>query len=379
MTEASALDLTKPSGSIRAAVFNTAMARRGAGKLIHDIERGEDDQVRNVAEIILRVRPDILVINELDHDPAARALGGFRRVLADGMPDLPGIDYPYWHHDEVNTGVPSGHDLDGDGQQAGPRDAFGFGRFPGQYAMAVLSRFPITRAQSYRLFRWAALPGAARPMNPDGTPYHPDAAWQDLRLSSKNHWNLTVALPTGQAFNLLVAHPTPPVFDGPEDLNGRRNADEIRLLTAMIDAPDWLIDDEGNPAQAPAAFLVAGDLNADPHDGEGHKDTIGALLTHPRVTDPRPESPGAAEAARDGGANAGQRGKAAQDTADWPDEDGPGNMRVDYLLPSTGLRILKSGVFWPPRADPLARLVKTGRPHASSDHRLVWLDFSTGR
>ncbi|MEM7178692.1 MAG: endonuclease/exonuclease/phosphatase family protein [Pseudomonadota bacterium] len=379
MTEGHALDLARPGDSIRAAVFNAALARKGAGKLILDIETGDDAQVRNVAEIILRVRPDILILNEFDHDPAARALTGFRRVLAAGKGDLAGLDYPFWYHGEVNTGVPTGHDLDGDGTVASPEDAYGYGRFPGQYGMAVLSRFPLGEPQSYRLFRWADLPDADRPMTPEGAPFHPDPVWADLRLSSKSHWNLPVTLPGGDVLHLLIAHPTPPVFDGPEDRNGRRNGDEIRLLTALIDAPDWLRDDAGSPARAPRHFLVAGDLNADPVDGEGHKPPIRALLSHPKLTDPEPTSPGGAQAAGQGGGNAGQKGDPALDTADWRDRGGPGNMRVDYLLPSTNLTILGTGVFWPETGDPLARLVKTGRPHASSDHRLIWLDVADPR
>ncbi|MEM0922455.1 MAG: endonuclease/exonuclease/phosphatase family protein, partial [Pseudomonadota bacterium] len=207
-----------PEGAFRVAVFNAALARKGAGKLILDIERGRDRQVRNVAEIILRVRPDILVINELDHDPAGRALAGFQAVLASGIKDLPGLEFAEAFAGDVNTGVPSGHDLDGDGMKLGPRDAFGFGRFPGQYGMAVLSRFPIGESRSYRLFRWADLPGALRPVQPDGEPFHAEEVWRDLRLSSKSHWDLTVVLPDGRDLHLLVAHPTPPVFDGPEDL-----------------------------------------------------------------------------------------------------------------------------------------------------------------
>ena len=76
----------------------------------------------------------------------------------------------------------------------------------------------------------------------------------------------------------------------------------------------------------------------------------------------------------------GQRGPAAQDTADWRDHPGPGNMRVDYVLPSTGLTITGAGVFWPKPDNPLARLIAPdptgGRRPVSSDHRLVWVDIA---
>src|SRR3546814_2632341 len=48
----------------------------------------------------------------------------------------------------VNTGVPSGLDLDGSGTVGGEgrdrgNDAWGYGLHPGQYGMLVLSRYPI--------------------------------------------------------------------------------------------------------------------------------------------------------------------------------------------------------------------------------------------
>jgi hypothetical protein len=364
--------------TIRIATFNAALARKGAGLLLREMQEGSA-RIDAVAEIILRVRPDILLINELDRDPAHRALVLFAERLRGGTAGLAGLDFPFLHQGPVNTGVPSGHDLDGDGRTGGPRDAFGFGLFPGQFAMAVLSRHPIDygRLRAFQHFRWSALPGADRPLNPDGTPYHTDAAWRALRLSSKSLWDVPVRLPGGAVLHLLASHPTPPVFDGPEDLNGRRNADEIRLLLGLIDGAGWLVDDRGDPGGLKPAdrFVVVGDLNADPFDGEARRAAIAALLGHPRLQDPGPQSPGAAEAAQDG-ANAAHAGPAAQDTADWRDDPGPGNLRVDYVLPSAGLTVTGAGVFWPAADTPLARLVAVERTPASSDHRLVWVDLA---
>jgi len=367
---------TRAPDSLRIASFNAGLVRKGAGVLVREIEDGSK-QIEAVAEIVLRVRPDILVLQKFDRDPAHRALAGFAERLRAGVAELPGLGYPFLYQGPVNTGLPSGHDLDGDGRTGGPRDAFGYGRFPGQYGMAMLSRLPVDydRIRSYGRFRWAALPEADRPLNPDGGPYHPDPVWRDLRLSSVGHWAVPVALPDGAALYVLAAHPTPPVFDGPEDFNGRRNADEIRLLTAMIDGADWLTDDHGLPGGLGPRdrFVLAADLNADPQDGEARRDAIAALLAHPRLQDPHPASAGA-EAAGGTGANTAHSGPAAEDTADWRDDPGPGNMRVDYVLPSIGLRVTGAGVFWPGPADPLARLVAGGMPQASSDHRLVWVD-----
>jgi endonuclease/exonuclease/phosphatase family metal-dependent hydrolase len=370
---------TRAPDSIRIATFNAGLVRKGAGLLVREMEQGSP-QIEAVAEIILRVRPDILLLQKFDRDPAHRALTSFAERLRAGVAGLPGLDYPFLYQGPVNTGLPSGHDLDGDGKTRGPRDAFGYGRFPGQFGMALLSRLPIDydRLRSFQRFPWAALPGADRPVSPDRTPFHPDPVWRDLRLSSVSHWDVPVTLPDGTVLHILAAHPTPPVFDGPEDFNGRRNADEIRLLLGLIEGAAWLADDRGvaGGLGPDDRFVVAGDLNADPHDGEARRGAIAALLAHPRLRDPHPASPGGAEAARAGGANAGQAGPPDQDTADWRDDPGTGNMRVDYVLPSAGFAVTGSGVFWPEAASPLARLVAGGARPASSDHRMVWVDVA---
>lgn len=57
-----------------------------------------------------------------------------------------------------------------------------------------------------------------------------------LRLSSKSHWDLPDYV-GDRVVHVLAAHPTPPVFDGPEDRNGLRNADEIRFWADYVAGP----------------------------------------------------------------------------------------------------------------------------------------------
>jgi hypothetical protein len=115
-----------------------------------------------------------------------------------------------------------------------------------------------------------------------------------------------------------------------------------------------------------------GNLNIDPADGAGLRDALHALLAHPALQDPRPASAGGAAAATaQGGANAGHAGDPAMDTADFRDDPGPGNLRVDYILPSADLRVTASGVLWPPPDDPFAETVA-----AAARHRLVWVDIA---
>ena len=52
----------------------------------------------------------------------------------------------------------------------------------------------------------------------------------------------------------------------------------------------------------------------------------------------------------------------------------PGNLRVDYVLPSSNLRVQDSQVFWPAPGQPGAEL--TGSyPFPTSDNRPVWADL----
>lgn len=365
----------RPPDSIRVATFNAAMAGDGDGELISRLAIDFDEQAMAIGAILQRVRPDIVLINEFDHDPEGRSVRRFlTRYLGRSLHGGEPIEYPYHYTAPVNTGMPSGLDLDRDGIVGGPGDAWGFGRFPGQYGMLVLSRFPIERTavRSFREFRWAQMPGALRPMDPaTGQPFHPDEVWSQLRLSSKSHWDLPITLPNGRTLHLLAAHPTPPAFDGPEDRNGRRNHDEIRLWADYLDPAKagYLRDDTDGVGGLPpdAYFVIVGDYNADPSRGGSVPGAIQQLLSHPRV-DARfvPQSAGAvASQGRDSGA----RRAHAADTADFRDPE-PGNLRVDYVLPSRGWMVLGGGVYWPATGEDGVELVK------ASDHRLVWLDLS---
>jgi endonuclease/exonuclease/phosphatase family metal-dependent hydrolase len=368
---------TKDPATVRVATFNSSLNRSAEGGLIHDLGSGDDPQARRVAEIVQRVRPDILLLQEVDYDVDGRALGLFLtnylgRSQADGLAPL---QYAHSYSAPVNTGVPSGYDLDHDAGVSGPGDALGFGQFPGQYGMVVLSKYPIDAAQArtFRRFLWRDMPGAVFPRD-----WYNQIEMGILPLSSKSHWDLPVTIGK-RTLHLLVSHPTPPAFDGPEDRNGRRNHDEIRFWVDYLSGGegDYIRDDRGERgALRGKDFLVMGDLNSDPLDGASRHEAIRRLLQHDRVaSDFVPTSPGAPQAARlQEGINIAHRTDARQDTADFNDRSA-GNLRVDYLLPSRTFGVCGGGVFWPERDAPEARLV-WGEPPPSSDHRLVWLDLS---
>ncbi len=383
--------------TVRFATFNSSLNRSNAGELKADLLASTDmsrlgvRQAHNVAEIVQRIRPDVLLLNEFDYEPEALDLFA-DRFLAVPHNGAAGIHYPYRFMAPSNTGIPSGFDLNNNGVVGGPDDAYGFGFYPGQFGMAVYSRYPIDRSaiRTFQLFRWKDMPGARLPDNP-ATPAPAD--WYSaeelnvFRLSSKSHWDVPIQI-EGKTVHFLVSHPTPPVFDGPEDRNGTRNYDEIRFWADYISPGQrsrYIYDDSGGRGglEPGSLFVIAGDQNSDPLDGDGIPGAIQQLLEHPLVnTKLTPTSPGAPEAAAlQGRANALHRSDPKFDTADFNDA-APGNLRADYVLPRKNMRMTDAQVFWPLRSDPLFRLSgqfgffpsSIGNGFPASDHRAVWID-----
>jgi hypothetical protein len=377
---------------VRFATFNASLNRSAAGQLISDLSATTNVQARNAAETIQRVRPDVLLINEFDYDDAGTALRLFQdNYLSVSQTGAAPIHYPHRFAAESNTGIPTGLDVDNSGGVGGPNDAYGFGFYPGQFGMAVYSKYPIATMgiRTFQKFLWKDMPGALLPDNPP-TPapadWYSPAVQNVFRLSSKSHWDLPIVI--GQkVVHFLTSHPTPPVFDDPPtypagvDFNGRRNFDEIRFWADYVTPAKsgYIYDDDDNRVPtgglAPGSlFVIAGDQNSDPLDGDSIPGSIQQLLEHPLVnTKLTPSSPGAVQQnALQGGANLAHRSDPQFDTADFADT-APGNLRADYVLPRKSLQLVDAGVFWPLNTDPLFRLVGTF-PFPTSDHRLVWID-----
>jgi 3-phytase len=376
---------------IRVATYNASLNRNTQGQLATDLSTRTNAQARQVAEILQRVRPDIVLINEFDYDADGVAAQRFHdNYLAVAQNGQAPLSYPHRYVAPANTGITSGFDLDnvnGYVATAGTstttknnygEDCLGFGWFPGQYSFVLYSRFPIltTAIRTFQSFKWKDMPGAALP-DQSGTPapadWYSTAELNVVRLSSKNHCDLPIEVTAGHVVHLLASHPTPPSFDGVEDRNGRRNHDEIRLWADYISGAAYLYDDAGQTGGLSDAqrFIILGDLNADPVDGDSYQNAVNQLRNHPLVNSAfNPASPGGPQQAQKGGVNNNQRGDPAFDTADFNDFT-VGNLRVDHLLPSKlGLSPTAGGIFWPLESDPTFPLVN------ASDHRLVWLNVT---
>ena len=346
---------------------------------------------RRAAALLQQIRPDILLINEIAYDqpggpdwvegeePGQNGRRFADLFLAEPQGDgLEALRYAAFMM-PVNTGVASGLDLDNDGrisdappgrlgvigqdlaeaERAYGQDAWGYGTFPGQYGMTLLVRehLEILRDEirTFQLLAWSRMPEALQPVNPaSGQLWYSPEAWSALRLSSKSHWDVPIRLPGGGVLHILASHPTPPAFDGAEMRNRKRNHDEIRFWVDYLEGADYLLDDTGGVGGLPGnrSFVLLGDLNADPDAGRSLSGAIRRLLEHERVNGgfvPEAE-PSGSDRFPD---------LERSDTAAW-------GLRVDYVLPSTGLEILDGGV-WRHSAEQGIEV---------SDHFPVWLDIA---
>jgi hypothetical protein len=354
---------------LRVALFNIRELSAAKIAEVNVAGVGTNPQLRAAAEIIATVRPDVLVLNEVDHDYEAfgSTLTGAARAFATaylGTAAEP-IEYLYAYAAPNNTGMLSGVDLNNDGlvataEHLGSRehgdDSYGYGEYPGQYSMAVLSRYPLISGESrtFQSFLWRDQPDNHLPEG-----FYSDAALAVLRLSSKSHQDIPLAV-DGQRLHLFLSHPTPPVFDGDEDRNGRRNFDEIMLWRQYIDGEPGLVDDRGRTGGYAAGmpFVIIGDLNAAEGDAAAYEGVaaIDQLLQHTAIHDP------AAWVVSAGG------GDVPRATTEF----GNRGRRIDYVLPSRGIEVLDGGVYWPsPETDPEGN----ARALLASDHRMVWLDL----
>ncbi|MEL6521584.1 MAG: phytase [Pseudomonadota bacterium] len=395
------------ASDIRVASFNASMNRSVEGGLITDLTTQDDSQAQSIAEIVQKTDADIILLNEFDFDADGEAARLFsENYLSIGQNGADPIDYPYVYVAPSNTGVLSGFDLNNDGVTATEEDngsftyandSQGFGQFEGQFGFVIYSKYPIETddVRTFQEFLWKDMPDNLL-TNGEGEPplneFYSAEEIEVLRLSSKNHVDLPVNV-DGEIVHILAAHPTPPVFDGDEDRNGKRNHDEIRFWADYVQGADYIYDDNGltGGLAEGARFVIVGDYNADPFDGDSFDGAINQLLENPLVqgsaTDDAitPDGPGGTEQAIvQAGDNENHLGNPAFDTADFgfagfaddgtANPDGaPGNLRVDYALPSTAGLIYRDGaVFWPESTDPDFAL--TSFP--TSDHRLVYADLT---
>lgn len=147
--------------------------------MLRDLLR-DDPALMPVYAELLRLRPDLLLLTRFDYDYDARALQAFGAALG-----RRGLSLPHLYAPEQNRGRRL---AEGQGALLGP------GRFYGDGAMALLSRYPIRPEADFSLTPWGA-----------GV------------LSSAGHWQLEIARPAtaGGPFRLLAWSATSERFSSP--------------------------------------------------------------------------------------------------------------------------------------------------------------------
>ncbi|PSW74901.1 endonuclease/exonuclease/phosphatase family protein [Photobacterium sp. GB-50] len=363
--------------SLRVAMFNVAMSEPEQGRIFQQTSGLTNKRFQRLAAIIQHVNADVLLLCEFDHPGNGGDDGSLdnfcQHYLSHSQYQQSAIDYPYRYCPSSNTGLITEIDLNGDGLCTLPEDAQGYGEFHGHFGFVILSKCPLQQEniRTWQHFLWKDMPNNLMPVD-----YYSKEAQQILRLSSKNHVVVPIVV-EDKEINLLCCHPTPPVFDGNERRNAKRNHDEIQLLIDIINDESYLVDDNDQVGglKPDDAFIVMGDLNADLDDGDGFKDAIKHLLKLDKIN------------TRVSSGKQTPKSEGARHYYPWQKRTGRKNewthlagLRLDYVLPSRNLDVIKTGVFWPDKHDLLRELILDckGRekPSAGSDHRMVWVDIN---
>lgn len=372
-------------------------------------------QIRNIAAIIQRNRPDVLLLTEFNNDGTGTdmtALQGFQDNYlgvaqslnsVDGGDMLEPIHYPFVHNYATNTGLlPDDPTLDfGNDGGKRPNGAHGFGFYHGHYGFALMSKFKVDTAntRTFQKLKWAAMPGETVPTIPSaddpdhpckaedlpagmacGDPWYTDAEWQTIRLSSKNHVDAPIIIPTARGnkvIHALMSHPTPAAFDPIARHNHYRNGAENKLWVSYLNNESWLIDDKGNSGGFTGTnFVIMGDLNADPAFSDSKDYGIRDLMDHPKVNHEVSHSTGSFVPTSEGA-------RKEDNTQGHPypqTRTSTFGTRVDYAVPSTSLEVVNTGVYWQAEGQPGRLLFNDPRvgergsdKEVSSDHRFVWV------
>ncbi|MFA6046411.1 MAG: hypothetical protein WC718_15610, partial [Phycisphaerales bacterium] len=250
---------TLPPGSVK---FRIATFDLG-GVTTADLAAADVSRVRELAQAIQRIRPQVLLLSGLAYDmPGAPGVSAkdtpgtnAKRFVQEYLqvaqaPDLPPLRYRIFV-DQPNSGVPSGFDLNHDGKiatefplaadtpeqllarAAYSADCWGPGDYPGQRGMALLvdERLEIKTSElrTFRKLPWSYMDAAYLPVGPDQKPLYTEEEKAAARLSSVGHWDVPIVLPNKSVVHVLCSNPVPPSPAGPADINARRNHDEIRF------------------------------------------------------------------------------------------------------------------------------------------------------
>ncbi|MFN3361971.1 MAG: hypothetical protein ACK421_11175, partial [Pseudanabaenaceae cyanobacterium] len=107
--------------TVRFAQFNiyTAELHRREGQFAEVLSNPDNQQLRNVGETIQRINPDVILLNEFDYlasDPLRPVRLFQQNYLSRSQNGASPVEFPFVYVAPVNTGIPSGFDLNNDGR-----------------------------------------------------------------------------------------------------------------------------------------------------------------------------------------------------------------------------------------------------------------------
>jgi hypothetical protein len=213
----------------------------------------------------------------------------------------------------------------------------GWGEFEGRFNTAVISRFPILRDQARIVtdVAWEDLPDNKIALMKQQTNIDVPAGFP---LFEKGLHVVPVQI-GAQVLHLVLLHTVSPAFD---PINPYRNYDELRGLKLFLDGQLPGVE----PLPPEAKFIVIGDLNADPDDGDGLSGAIQQVLEHPSLVAWMPE--GAGTKGNNGKYNTYLSGCGNDDGMIPPDPTLKFQMQLDYMLPSSTVgQPLGGEIFFP--------------------------------
>ena len=285
--------------TVRFATYNASLNRAAAGQLVSDLSTRDNAQARNIAEVLQRVRPDVVLLNEFDYVEGYEAVEPVPyATTCEVRSRAPGRSATRTPSPRRRTPAsPAASTWTATARSAAATTRTGSVSSPASSAWSCSRATRSTRTGSApsRRFLWKDMPGALLPDDP-ATPqpgdWYSEEILEVFRLSSKSHWDVPVRV---QGAGRCTCWPRTRLrrpSTAPRTATARRNHDEIRLLGRLRHAggrPLHLrrrgpprraaarvpLRDHGRPERRPAGRRLG---------GRGDRPAAGLAV------DPRPEA-----------------------------------------------------------------------------------------
>ncbi len=223
-------------------------------------------------EILKKLNPDILSINEIQFDKVAVPNKNFNSEGENfnKLLKISGLDFLDKTFNEANTGKNSRTDDIGNyvlkpnqDQRSKLADKVNFGMFPGQYSTAGAFKYKILKKVVITDLKW-------KDFNPDVdlTKYKDmsgEPLPEDMELFDKNFSDITLDI-QGKDVHIILLHTVPAYgFGNPHSPNIKRNHDQLEFLKWYLTRKSkFKYQGEIKPLKENSTFIAMGDWNVDP-------------------------------------------------------------------------------------------------------------------